>query len=419
VPDSVCYQCFTDTYLSDQVANEGEIEECRVCRETRETITVERLGQILEPIMRQNLAIGREIPDIGENDRLYYRQLGDSMAYWVQEILGQYFDFEDEIVSAVIDADDYWPPDGEEAYWDNTQDYEPIEHTSDDFYRDWRATLQDVKHGRRFFSEKARRFFDELFADVEHMHLPKKPRSGVVRVLPAGKNLFRARTVTDTQLLRKMLEDPLTHIGPPPPHAARAGRMNAEGISVFYGALDAKTCIAEMRPAIGGHTAIVKLKTDRRLRVLDFARLDKARPRKSLSYFQPDYQRQKQRRAFLRMLHTLISQPVTPGREADYIITQTMAEYLAHVAAQSYDGIMFKSAQREGGTNVVLFPARIAEDDEEAKPLPVSVAGEPVRLYRTKSVMYSHIEQLAYSANDSEDYVVLREGNEHDEYNDF
>lgn len=49
------------------------------------------------------------------------------------------------------------------------------------------------------------------------------------------------------------------------------------------------------------------------------------------------------REAFLRKLHNLISQPVVPGHEADYLITQTMAEYLAHVHQPHFDGIMFKS----------------------------------------------------------------------------
>jgi len=141
-----------------------------------------------------------------------------------------------------------------------------------------------------------------------------------------------------------MLDDPLKHIGPPPPADARAGRMNAEGVSVFYGSLKEKTCLAEMRPAIGNDIALIELETTRKLRVLDFSRLDEARSSRNLSCFQPDFQAESARRLFLRLLHALIAQPISPGRESDYLITQTMAEFLSHVAKSSFDGIMFQSA---------------------------------------------------------------------------
>src|SRR5258708_5926999 len=109
-----------------------------------------------------------------------------------------------------------------------------------------------------------------------------------------------------------------------------------------------------MRPALGGDTAVIELQTTKPLRVLDFTRLQEPHG-EGLSYFQPDFTAEVERRAFLLRLHTLISQPVVPGREADYLITQTMAEYLAHVHQEPFGGILFKSVQRAGGVNVVLF----------------------------------------------------------------
>ncbi|MCX4171845.1 MULTISPECIES: RES domain-containing protein [Paraburkholderia] len=413
--DSVCFQCFQDKYLSAQVKTEGEPDLCRVCGKVSESITIERLGEILEPIMRDNFAPGRQVPEFDGSDHLFYSQLGDPISYWVQEVLGQYFDFEDEIVSAVIEADDYWPSHGGEPYWDDTQDYEPIDNLSGEFYQNWRETLAEVKHSKRFFSEKARALFTELFADVEHMRLATRRHSPVVRTLPVNTRLYRARVVTSAKLLKDMIADPLKNIGPPPPELARAGRMNAEGISVFYGALDAQTCMAEMRPAIGNHIAVIELKTDRRLRVLDFSRLDRARSRKALSYLQPDYKRQKERRAFLKILHALISQPVTPGREADYLVTQTMAEFLAHVASPPFDGILFQSAQRARGTNIVLFPATREEDENEPRNLSISLAKADVRLFKTEAISYSHGEQMAYFANDTDEVIYVGKGDGEDD----
>lgn len=411
MPDHICYECFEDSVLRERVQHEGTVDECRVCEEQREGISVEQLAEWLEPVMRDNLGWGREVPDFGggDGDRMYYRRLGDPLDYWVQTFLGQYFDFQSEIIDAVIDSEFVYPGDPEETFWDEAMDYEELRQSGGDFGLAWRETLHDVRHRRRFFSEKAREFFAELFADVDDMHLPGKPRSPVVRTLRPGMRLFRARVVASHSLLNEMVADPLAHIGPPPPHLARAGRMNAEGISVIYGSLQSPTCLAEMRPAIGNDIALIELRTNRPLRVLDFARLETARSSKPLSYFQSDFQKQRKRRDFLKVLHALIAQPVTPGHESDYLITQTMAEFLSHVAKPAFDGILFKSTQRENGTNIVLFPNATLDEFGVPLALPVSLVDEKVQLFRTESISYSHKPVAFYEQEDGKGVIVLRD----------
>ncbi len=46
--------------------------------------------------------------------------------------------------------------------------------------------------------------------------------------------------------------------------------MNAPGISVFYGALDEATCIAEARAPVGSHVVVAKFHLLRPVRLLDF-----------------------------------------------------------------------------------------------------------------------------------------------------
>src|SRR5437016_3033397 len=57
--------------------------------------------------------------------------------------------------------------------------------------------------------------------------------------------LYRARVFQRDQDVVRAMERPDIEIGPPPPARAMAGRMNARGIAVFYGALDAATAVAE------------------------------------------------------------------------------------------------------------------------------------------------------------------------------
>jgi hypothetical protein len=147
--------------------------------------------------------------------------------------------------------------------------------------------------------------------------------------------------------------------------------------------------------------------------VLDFRRLEKARLAE-LSYFDPRFASERERAVFLRRLHGLISRPVVPGREDDYLITQTMSEYLAHVHRPTLDGVMFGSVQRDGGTNIVLFgrdgyePVTPAADGvvdlpllgpvpfgQEAKPtqeFPVNFVAESAKLFITRAIGYEHDE---------------------------
>ena len=135
----------------------------------------------------------------------------------------------------------------------------------------------------------------------------------VVRELPEGAELFRARICDSNEKLKNAITDPLKHIGPPPPDRARAERMSVDGVAVFYGALESETCLAELRPTIGSEAAVITVRTTKPLRLLDFTRIKDSHH--VLSYFQPDFNEQAEKNIFLRQLGSLISQPVRPGRE--------------------------------------------------------------------------------------------------------
>ncbi len=405
---ALCHGCVEDPHLSKIIRDEGTKLECSVCGESeREAITVQRLGQIMEPIMREHFELGPQVRKFGEDDKDWWEQDGDPISDAVQEVLGQYFDFEDEIVDAIVDADDYWPPDGGEAYWDTTSLYVPTRVQTGNYFAEWHNTLAELKHGRRFFSPAARALFGKLFDGIDELRAREGRRLlPVARVLPKGTSIYRARICGSRAMLKSMFTNPIKELGPPPAERARAGRMNAEGVVVLYAARDAKTCLAEMRPALGSEIAVIEMKTTQALRVLDFARLDEARTGKALSYFQPDFTDQAERRAFLRRLHSLISQPIVPGREADYLITQTMAEYLAHVHDKPFDGVLFSSVQRAGGMNIVLFPEKGLLTDEPADAFRVKCVDDNFRLVSTTAIRYSHHDLKVTIDGDGEPWVV-------------
>jgi hypothetical protein len=380
---AVCFNCVEDSYLKEIINDEGEPLRCSVCgEENNNAFTVEQLGKRIEPIMREHFC-----PAQGEN--------GDSMLTVVQEVMRQDFTFDDEIVDAVIDSEFCRPGDGDEPFWNETSTY--IEHRVKPvhYFAEWQRTLDELKGNRRFFSPAAKTLFGKLFKDVGNMKACKasgeKPfkLEPVMRSLPVGTELFRARICDSRSELQDFYKNPFQHVGPPPKNKPRpAGRMNAEGVAVFYGAMDEETCLAEMRPALTNEIAIITLETTAPLRILDFSLLERAHG--TLSYFDPDYTEQVEKHAFLRHIHRLISQPVVPKREADYLITQAMSEYLAHVHQNPFDGILFASAQRENGTNIVLFakPDLLTGSLDEA--FSVSYIFDSIRLFSTTSIKYGH-----------------------------
>lgn len=393
---AVCWGCVDDAYLKQIIRCEGKRRTCSVCnRRIRNAYTVEQLGKLMEPILREYFSHGEAVKRFGVDDKEWWEQEGDDLSWVVQEVLGQHFDFEDELIGAIVDAEDCWPPDGDEQFFDTTQRFVARRFLPHHYRHQWHCVVKDLKCQRRFFCESARRLFDELFAGVDDLRAwsdEKEAFVRVVRTLPAGFELLRARQVTNRRQLQQILSNPVQHVGPPPPECARAGRMNAEGVVVFYGALEVETALAEMRPPLGGDLVVGRFRTTVPLQLLDLGRLAQIRPSRELSYFQPHFREQMERTAFLRQLHKLIAQPIGPESETEYLITQTLAEYLAHVHDPRFGGLLFGSVQREGGTNIVLFAETPTDApmNDDTPTFPIEYMADGHRVFRTKAIEYQH-----------------------------
>jgi hypothetical protein len=92
------------------VRQDGERLRCSACRKTRKAFTVEQLGEKLEPILQANIRLGHWTGDSEDG----YEQSGDPLSFWVQEVIGECHGLDDEIVDAVIRAEDVDVPGGEE-----------------------------------------------------------------------------------------------------------------------------------------------------------------------------------------------------------------------------------------------------------------------------------------------------------------
>lgn len=398
---AICYECIEDEYLKELVLEGKEILRCSVCEcEENPVITVTQLGELLDPIMREHFSIG-ELTKVfdGDDDNGSWQQEGEYLTDILQEVLGQYYEFDSEIVQAMVEAEGCCPHDGDVSFYDDTSCYVPTKVQIQHYYAEWDNLLESLLYKSKFFNGFAKDFFDRIFSDVDQMVSWEagNGRVSVVRELPAGTEIYRARNLSNGSSFSELASDPMKNIGPPPAKQARAGRMNAEGVVVLYGAMDEATCLAEIRPAIGGMSALIKLATTVPLRLLDFSLLSSAYKGTPLSYFQPDFTEEVERRKFIRKLHGLISQPITPGNESKYIITQTMAEYLANVHTASFDGILFSSVQNENGLNIVLFPSRDVLADMASNVFPVKYVASSLKAFSTNAITYRHSEKRTYT----------------------
>lgn len=213
---------------------------------------------------------------------------------------------------------------------------------------------------------------------------------GLNRTLPAGTKFFRVRThgVAEEYTTAKEL-------GPPPNSVAKAGRMSAAGIPVFYGALDEETAVAETMgkdPA----ASIGTFELMRDLSVLDLNRLPGVP-----SIFD---QSQIGLRTPLRFLHHFrydISQPIElDGREhVEYTPTQVVSEFIKHrfrdAEGRSVEGVLYPSARRSEGINIVLF---VESENVDGVPVESYIPPERVlRLVGVKKVRFGDAEEASAS----------------------
>jgi RES domain len=141
----------------------------------------------------------------------------------------------------------------EEREFDPESYYERLDSVEDDhFHRDWERFEQSLKSEARFFRRKAEQVLSDIFSGVTEA----RTKSGDSVIISAGpgsalSSVYRARVFQSRGRLEVALSRPDLEIAPPPSKHARAGRMNARGVPVFYGATEARIAMAEVRPPVG------------------------------------------------------------------------------------------------------------------------------------------------------------------------
>ncbi|MEJ1402437.1 MAG: RES domain-containing protein [Candidatus Sedimenticola sp. (ex Thyasira tokunagai)] len=366
----VCADCIGEAYLRDQIMQNGEVVCCDFCgSELHPTIELEELAEQVHSVLEEHFYMTSPDPegiDLLAAKEGYWEQPGEPVAYAIMNLI----DSSEELAEAIREClSDKYDPWGKDAmidpcpYADDSQ-YEEKAIDTYEFQESWTSFRQEILSRYRFFNQAAKSALEHLFQGVAQ--LVTHDGDPVVRVFGPSDSMFRARLAKSNGALEEILKTTPESLGAPPGRYASAGRMNAEGISVFYGATDVDTCIAEIRAPVGSHVVIGRFVPLRELRILDLTRLRKVFLRGSL--FDSEHSEALSRVHFLKRLEAELSQSVMPGSEdRDYLPTQVVAEYLGTHPDMELDGVMFTSSQvvtekgeeidgeEQQGKNLVLF----------------------------------------------------------------
>lgn len=242
-----------------------------------------------------------------------------------------------------------------------------------DFLLSWESFADMVKHKTRFVYIGARErpnrsteppalvsnFLDGLAAYVNEDMLTN---------IEPGEKLYRARMADDGfMLLREASSDPARHLGPAPAGKASAGRLNPEGVGLFYGATTVSVAVKETALHSPHDDAVVgAFRIGLPLRVLDFTK----RPA-TPSIFD---RRKRQEFVFAKFADDFeerLTQSVrlTGAERVEYVVTQVIGEYFRWAPELKLDGIAWKShllSDGEQGKNVLLWAS--AEDVRSDPP---------------------------------------------------
>lgn len=178
----------------------------------------------------------------------------------------------------------------------------------------------------------------------------------LVKTVPARSEVYRARMVEALPIERG--DDVAETLGSPPASKAAAGRMSPTGISMFYGAHDSETAVAE----VAGHSdrtfaVAAKFRTVRDLTILDLTGEAVALP----SLFETGAGEQFWETLFLSRFVGQISKPTRPDdkEHLDYVPTQVLTEFIRQLSGGRFDGLRFSSSRGPG----ICYTFFVSQDD--------------------------------------------------------
>ncbi|NIY92584.1 RES domain-containing protein [Vibrio diazotrophicus] len=357
----VCSDCIgvDSPYIQKEILN-GSEETCDYCGDGSPCMDVDVLADIVLAALKNHYIITPTEPEpwisAMLNDKEYegdgwYRE-GMDIQDTIKDLLSCDEALGDDIAAIIMDGNLY-EVNGYDQY-DVDPLFEYSINSDPEWDSKWKYLEYSIKNKSRFFNSEVKETLDEIFEGLEALNT-NTGSPVLIKAGPEGndlRSLFRARVHSSIESLKRTLSSPERELGPPPAEVASAGRMNARGISVFYGAFKERTAIAEVRPHVGSYVVVGRFDFIEPVKLVDLPALREV-VNTSTDLLDPKTYNLEQQLRFLEELSRKISKPIHPHEiELEYITTQVVAEYLG----SRFDGLIFNSAQKsDKELNVVLF----------------------------------------------------------------
>ena len=164
--------------------------------------------------------------------------------------------------------------------------------------------------------------------------------------MPVGEKFYRAHSLIKNEKIDYTSE----RLGAPPSKKAKANRMSAAGISVFYGTDDIKTAMKEVLQPNTDSFVIAEFSNSQKIKYLDLTGIKNL---KCPSFFDIDKSEIRDKISFLYELDKELVKYIDSNEHIEYVPTQVFAEYFR--TFEQIDGIKYNSAKGTSGACVVLF----------------------------------------------------------------
>lgn len=386
----VCADCFDDSALKDFIEGAADCKECSFCGKTSNEPIAAPLSDVIDLIR--------------EGVNQYYDDAANCLPYESAE--GGYQGTTWSTYELVLDLGIGFPNDTDDTLFDLVCDGlgDQVWCERDPFglspsqilVYSWRAFCKVIKHERRFFfvDHKSRpnsELYDpgevlkKIFSDAQTIEL--------LRTLPAGKRLFRARCQPIDRVWESVLD-----LGPPPLRAAKQpNRMSPAGIVMMYVAESPETALRETVGRAATYS-IGEFETTRDAVILDLAELP---PIPSMFERIPD-SLEYDPRLLLIFLHQVaddISKPIARDDRVhiEYVPTQVVTEYLRTVVPaddRPVEGVRYASSRHQGGVSLVLFA------DQKNLIVPKALRDEYYDLYKDRWIRLVHRMERSVTSAD-------------------
>lgn len=367
----LCHECVGEKFARDLIKRIGDCNHrCSYCKRKRKAAHLSKLAKHIHVIFET-----------------YYRCRHDAdlypgyiLGYTAEEVITECLDVENEEISEDIHLElqetyNIW---SDEEVYNEDYCYKRDHSSTQALDRKWEEIKHSLQCESRYFNNHIKGFFDKIFSDINTYRM--QDGNSAVICIDKDTPVFRARVFDSLEKVEDALKNPERNFGPPPHLLATSGRMNAQGIPVFYGAMSPEIAIAEVRPAVGSYAVVAQFRPLKNLRILDISALDTLAHSEG-SLFDPKAADKSAIASFLRKLSHKMTIPVSGMRtDNEYLITQAVSEYLSVSEMFNLDGIRFRSTQqtRESNQstehyNIVLFSKSATVMDAKNKNCQYSV----------------------------------------------